>query len=124
MNNEADIQVVEVTSVDDESSKMESVAKMAAQLLANHYPNHIWMIGWAPGATLVIKHMMGDGRYGYTVDAGKAATISILEKAIIMGGGELLERLGYKRGAWDGDAPTQTYDGVAAHHAAQHYGAR
>jgi len=108
MNNEADIQTVEVTSRDSgEDSQMELIAKLAAQKLSQHYPNHIWMIGWAPGMTLVIKNMAMDARYGYTVDASRAASISELERAIMMGGGELLERMGMKRGAWDGEMPTQ-----------------
>lgn len=99
----ADVRTVEVTSTDAESSQMELIAKLTAQLLTEHYPNHLWMVGWAPGMTLVIKHGGGDARYGYTIDASKAATISILEHAIVMGGGELLERMGLPRGAWDGE---------------------
>lgn len=106
-----DIQLVEHTP-DDESSQMHLIAKMAAQLLNDHYTNHWWQIGWAPGMTLVIKHMLGDAKYGFTIDAAKAATISELETAIVMGGGELLERLGLARGRWNGDMPTHTYEGV------------
>ena len=116
MDSTADIAVAEVTSVDGESSQMELIAKMAAQRLSEHYPNHVWMVGWAPGMTLVIKHMMGDARYGYTVDASRAATVTELEHAIVMGGGELLERLGMPRGKWNGDMPTKTYDGVGKGH--------
>ena len=108
MNNEADIQTVEVTSRDSgEDSQMELIAKLAAQKLAQHYPAHVWMVGWAPGMTLVIKNMAMDSRYGYTVDAARAHSISELERAVMMGGGELLERMGMKRGAWDGDMPAQ-----------------
>lgn len=106
MTDAATFATLDVTE-DEENTKMEMVAKMAAQKLTEHYPNHIWMVGWAPGATLVIKNMMiDDGRYGYTVDAGKAATVSELEKAIVAGGGELLERCGVPRGAWDGQIMT------------------
>jgi hypothetical protein len=106
---EADIQTVEVISTDGESTQMEMLAKLAAQRLTQHYPNHVWMVGWAPGMALVIKYMGADSRYGYTVDAAKAASISELEHAIVMGGGELLERLGMPRGAWDGELPNQQY---------------
>ncbi len=103
MANETDIQKVEQTP-DAENAHMELIAKMAAQQLAAHYPEHIWMVGWAPGMTLVIKNMaIADGRYGYTVDAAKAASVSELEHAVMMGGGELLERCGVKRGEWDGE---------------------
>lgn len=104
MNSEADIQTVEQTSIDAESSQMELIAKMAAGLLAKHYPNHLWMVGWAPGMTLVVKNMaINDGRYGFTIDAARAATISELERNIVFAGGELLERCGVARGAWDGE---------------------
>ena len=107
----ADIQIVEHTP-DAESEQMHLIAKLSAQKLNDHYPNHLWAVGWAPGMTLVIKHMLGDAKYGYTVDAAKAATISELERAVVMGGGELLERLGFDRKKWDGSMPGKTYDGV------------
>lgn len=109
----ADIQVVDMTE-DPENAQMHLIAKMAATNLNEHYPNHLWMVGWAPGRVLAIKHMLGDSKYGYTVDAAKAATVSELETAIVMGGGELLERLGLPRRAWNGDMPTHTYEGVRA----------
>lgn len=107
-----DIQIVEETSVDGETAQMHLIAKMAAVLLNKHYPNHLWMVGWAPGMTLVIKHGGGDARYGYTVDAAKAASVSILEHAIVMGGGELLERMDMPRGAWDGSEFRLVYQGA------------
>lgn len=115
IGNEADIQVVDSTP-DPENSQMELIAKMAAKRLTEHYPEHLWMVGWAPGMTLVIKNMaIADGRYGYTVDAARAATISELERCIVMGGGELLERCGVARGRWDGqfmELQDKSYGGV------------
>lgn len=102
MSDFLDIQTIDKTP-DVENTKMEVIAKMAAQTLGNHYPNHLWAVGWAPGATLVLKNMAMDGRYGFTVDAARAATISELEHAVMLGGGELLERMGMKRGAWNGE---------------------
>lgn len=100
--NDTDIQTIEKTE-DAENSQMELIAKMAAQILSNHYPAHLWAVGWAPGMTLVIKNMAMDSRYGFTIDAARAASISELEHAVMMGGGELLERMGMKRGAWNGE---------------------
>ena len=107
-----DVQTVEVTSFDAEHNQMEMIAKMAAQVLSKHYPNHWWMIGWAPGAVLVIKLGGADAQYGYTVDAAKAASISELEHAIMYGGGELLERLNLPRGAWNGEEFKADYQGT------------
>jgi len=104
---DCDIQKVEQTSVGPEDAQMELIAKLAATKLSSHYPNHLWAVGWAPGMTLVIKNMAMDGRYGYTVDAAKAATVSELERAIVMGGGELLERMGMVRGKWNGEFATE-----------------
>lgn len=113
MSDELDIQTVDMTP-DPENQKMEVIAKMACQVLGKHYPNHLWAVGWAPGYTLVLKNMAMDGRYGFTVDAAKAATISELEHAVMYGGGELLERMGMKRGAWNGEF-ADNVDGVTRH---------
>lgn len=89
---------------DVENGQMELISKLAAQTLSKHYPNHVWMVGWAPGRTLIVKNMaIDDGRYGFTVDAHRAASVSELEHAIMRAGGELLERCGVPRGAWDGE---------------------
>lgn len=103
MEDELDVQTISTTP-DPENSQMELIAKMAAGVLGTAYPEHLWAVGWAPGMTLVIKNMaIQDGRYGFTVDAARAATVSELEKVIRMGGGELLERCGVPRGRWNGE---------------------
>lgn len=113
-DHETQIETVECGGAfNEEDSKMEMVAKLACKRLTEHYPDHIWMVGWAPGAVLVIKNMaILDGRYGFTVDAARAATVSELEKAIVMGGGELLERCGVRRGRWDGEMMTLQDTGI------------
>ena len=109
---DVDIETVEVTSFDKEHNQMEMMAKLAAQVLTRHYPNHMWMVGWAPGMTLIIKLGGADARYGFTVDAARAASISEYEHAVMYGGGELLERLGMARGAWNGEDFGKTYEGA------------
>lgn len=103
MSNDVDIQTVEVTSVDQESIEMEHQAKLAAMVLSKAYPEHLWMVGWAPGMTLVIKNGAMDARYGFTVDYARAFSASDLEHTIKMAGGELLERMGMERGRWNGE---------------------
>ena len=102
MSDETDIRTVEVTE-DAENNQMELIAKMAAQVLSKHYPAHLWAVGWAPGRTLVIKNMAMDARYGFTIDAARASSINELEHAVMLGGGELLERMGMRRGQWNGE---------------------
>lgn len=115
----ADIQTVEVTSFDHEHIAMEGKAKEVAQTLTNAYPNYPWAIGWHPGGVLCVKLMINqDFNYGYTIDAAKSFSASNLAKMAVMAGGELLERLGMKRGAWNGEMPTQTMQGVPKERAA------
>lgn len=101
-----DIQTVEVTSFDHESIQMEAWAKEVAQTLVNHYPAHLWSVGWMPGMTLCVKNMAIPGNYGYTIDGSKVATSSELAKLAMLAGGELLERCGFKRGEWNGEFAT------------------
>lgn len=109
-----DIQTVEVTS-DAENVEMEVIAKSAAEILSKAYANHWWMVGWAPGMNLVIKHGMGDNRFGYSLHVPSCHSASDFGKQVIRGGGELLERMGLPRGAWNGDDQAQQYDGAEEH---------
>ncbi len=101
------IEVAEVTSWDAESVEMEAKAKEVALLLTRTYPAHPWMVGWAPGMTLIVKHMAGDCRYGFTIDACRSFSASDLARSAMLAGGELLERMGLPRTAWNGDMGQQ-----------------
>lgn len=96
---------------------MHRVAQGAAEILERHYPNHLWAIGWAPGLTLVIKLMTAPAadKYGFTVDLAKAISATDTAKRIMRAGGELLERAGFKRGAWDGEF-SEKLDGADPRH--------
>jgi len=98
-----DIQTVDITSYDEETVFMEATAKTAAQILADSYPEHLWAVGWHPGFCLAIKNMAIPGNYGFTIDVPKCATSSEFKRAVLWGGGEMLERAHMKRGAWDGE---------------------
>ncbi len=123
IDSQADIQTVEVGTIDKEHVLMESLAKHVAQALTVSYPNYPWAIGWHPGGVLCVKLMLAsDGNYGYTIDAYRLHSASDLTKQAVMAGGELLERLGMPRGAWNGDMPTQNYDGVDKGHESPIFG--
>lgn len=111
----ADIQTVEITSVDKETATMERLAYECARALTTAYPNYPWMVGWAPGAVLVVKLLINpDSNYGYTIDAGRLNSTRELARLSRAAGGELLERLGMRRGVWNGEMPTQNMEGVPA----------
>jgi hypothetical protein len=106
-SSDVDVQTVEVTSYDHESIEMEHKAKEVATALCKSYPDHPWAVGWAPGMTLVVKHLAGDSRYGYTIDGAKSFSANDLKKLATAAGGELLERMGMGRGRWNGEMGEQ-----------------
>lgn len=115
----ADIQTVETGTIDKEHVEMERLAKHVAESLTRSYPAYPWAIGWHPGGVLCVKLMLAsDANYGYTIDAYKIHSASELSRQAMMAGGELLERLGMKRGEWNGDMPTRNYAGIDAGHEA------
>lgn len=119
IDSQADIQTVETGTIDKEHVEMERLAKHVAQALTHAYPNYPWAVGWHPGGVLCVKLMLAaDSNYGYTIDAYKINSASTLRTTAVMAGGELLERLNMKRGAWNGDMPSQNYDGIDPGHAA------
>lgn len=112
---DADIQVVEVTS--QEEIALNERAKAVAEVLTEHYPNHLWQVGWTNGNVLVVKNaLIGGGRYGYTIDNAALVTHRDLVRAAKMAGGELLERCGMKRGAWDGEMTPGRLEGADPRH--------
>lgn len=103
--NEPDIQTVEITSEDE--LDMEAKAKEVTETLCRHYPNHVWMVGWAPGRTLIVRNMLFNAKYGYTIDGTKDLTAKQLAHEAMVAGGELLERMGLPRSTWNGDTPNR-----------------
>lgn len=113
-DSQGDAQTVEITSYDKETIEMEHKAKEVAMRLTQAYPRHPWAVGWAPGMTLIVKLLSSpNSNFGYTIDCAASFSASDLAKSAVMAGGELLERLNMPRGAWNGDMPSQNYDGVA-----------
>lgn len=110
-----DIQTVEIGSYDEETVQMEQMAKVAAQILSDAYPRHLWAVGWMPGLALCVKNMAIPGNYGYTLDCQKIATASEFKRLVRTAGGELLERCGMTRGAWDGEFATHLDGSDPAH---------
>lgn len=111
MDGSTDIQIVEATSMQEYA--LSERAKLVAEVLGQHYPNHLWQVGWTDGDVLVVKNaLIGGGKYGYTIDNAALVTHKQLVKAAKDAGGELLERCGMRRGAWDGEQQPGKLDGA------------
>lgn len=109
----ADVRIVEATSMDEFA--LSQRAKDVAQVLSDTYPNHLWQVGWTDGNVLVVKNaLIGAGKYGYTIDAATMLTRKELVKMARDAGGELLERCGMPRGAWDGERQPGKLEGADA----------
>lgn len=118
MSNQADIQTVDITP-HAENASMETLAKSVAETLTGNYPNYPWVVGWMPGAALVVKLLINpDFNYGFTIDCRTGLSAWKLAHEAKMAGGELLERLGLTIGKWDGAMPERNIDGAHEGHKA------
>lgn len=112
-DSQGDVRTVEITSYDKETAEMEYRSKFLAEALSRHYPRYPWMVQWHSGGDVSVKLMLAaDNNWGYIIDTDQCHTYRRLADAAIKAGGELLERLGMKRGAWDGAMPTKNYEGI------------
>lgn len=115
MDASPDVRIVEATSMDEYA--LNERAKAVAYVLSTTYPNHLWQVGWTNGNVLVVKNaLIGGGKYGYTIDNAALVTHRDLVKAARDAGGELLERCGMRRGAWDGDEQPGRLEGADPRH--------
>lgn len=78
-----------------------TLALELSALLNNHFPNHQWMVHVnSQGGVIDIKNGTISGQYGYRIKPGKL-THDALKHAVIIGGGEILERANVRRGRFD-----------------------
>ena len=101
MDTDPDIRLVELTSQDD-IADMEK-AKEVGDTLSRHYPHHLWAVGFQGGA-LVVKNLAISSHYGFVIKHANSFSAKHLAQQAVLAGGELLERAGMPRGAWDGQA--------------------
>jgi hypothetical protein len=98
------LQVVDVTSVED-YGLMEK-AREVGECLYKHYPNHLWQVSWQGGA-LVVKNLAISSHYGFLLPKAANTDHKLLKQQSLLAGGELLERAGMSRGAWNGQGAQQ-----------------
>lgn len=79
-----------------------ATAKDYAEALNAAYPGHLWAIN-VQGAQGIatIHNLMLSGKYGYLLHLNKRYSASEARKAVIMAGGEILERFKVFRGRID-----------------------
>ena len=104
---DAHIEVAELTSLDEIG--MMQWAKAVAEKLSEVYPNHLWAVAWQ-GGSIVVKNLSISGFYGMVLENPRKHTLVEILKDAVLKAGELLERCGMKRGAWDGQ-PAEKLEG-------------
>jgi hypothetical protein len=99
---ENQIHIVESTEsgMENEVLALEK-AKQVGDTLAQHYPGHLWAVSWQ-GGVLVVKNLAISSFYGFVLKYADSFSATDLARKAVIAGGELLERAGMKRGAWDG----------------------
>jgi hypothetical protein len=90
-------------------------------LLLKHYPNHQWAVEVnSEGRVINVKNLAISGYYGFRVLMTRKTPGGIwyspsheeLEKDVVKAGGEILERAGLKRGAFDQNAQVDFVEGI------------
>lgn len=76
-------------------------AQEVGDTLQRTYPGHMWMVAFQ-GSALVVKNLAISTHYGFVIKHHDSFSASDLAHKAVIAGGELLERAGMKRGAWDG----------------------
>jgi hypothetical protein len=87
------------------------LAKDIADVLMQHYPNHLWAVS-VKGGVAIVKALNISSNWGIVLkmaDIGHNAKIRA--KKVMQAGGELLERAGLARTEYNGDR-TQKLDGA------------
>lgn len=93
----------------------EILAKRAADLLNQHYPNYLWAVNvnaTPTGGCMFIKNFSVSYRYGYVLHIEKLDTKL---RKVVNAGGEILERARLNRGKWL-DEELKHIDGVPDKH--------
>ena len=98
---------------DPEEASHVQVAKLVAETLLKHYPNHMWGVSVQGGAVVVrnimisaeVERVTGEAGAGYLLPMKKLGSPKEIVRAAVMGAGEFLEQFGLARGPWNGEVP-------------------
>ncbi len=91
------------------------LAKRAADVLAQHYPGHIWAVNVnSEGGVMVVKNYRMSFSYGMVIHL-KTVYADPSLKCVVRQAGEFLERARLKRGRFTGELPTHI-EGLAPQH--------
>lgn len=103
-------------AMDGDSVPELEFAGYCAMYLTKCYPGHPWPVEahiTPDGMDIRIRHwaMAKFGPYCYHIAPQDANTYESLHKSLMIGGGEILDRLGFPRvGDWDGSIPETLED--------------
>ena len=89
----------------------EGIAVQAAQVLAAAYPGHPWHVD-VKGGAIVIKLMNISRKYGEIKHTKNIYSASDMKRAVLLCGGEFLERAGLTRGALKEGEYKRIVDGI------------
>lgn len=81
------------------------LAKEIGEILNDNYPGHLWST-YVAGGVAFVKNLRLSSRMGMTLHLDNMTDAAVRKKKVIRAGGEFLERAHWKRGAYEGAAPT------------------
>lgn len=96
---ERDIKIIEEGNIEEVLDMQK--AQEVGDTLQRTYPGHMWMVAFQ-GSALVVKNLAISTHYGFIIKHHDSFSASDLARKAVLAGGELLERAGMKRGAWNG----------------------
>lgn len=90
--------------------------KEALEALHAHYPGHMWMARHDGGVLFIQNARLMDkgpagASFGFAIHADEVTDAKRRKQRVIFAGGELLERAGWRRGAWSPEMDVGLMDG-------------
>lgn len=82
-----------------------AMCKEVGEMLHAHYPGHAWAV-YCAGGMLHIKNLRLSSRYGMALKMSGLTDAKVRKTKVIRSAGEFLERAGWARQAFEGQAAT------------------
>lgn len=82
-----------------------AMCKEVGEALHEHYPGHAWAV-YCAGGMLHIKNLRLSNRYGMALKMSGLTDANVRKRKVIRSAGEFLERAGWSRAGFEGQAAT------------------